>query len=50
MDIASTQLEKARIWAYWGFAGLFNPIIGIITSTISISILDRLDVRRVTKM
>tara|TARA_R100000655_G_C2946358_1_gene186547 strand:- start:272 stop:610 length:339 start_codon:yes stop_codon:yes gene_type:complete len=44
MDVATEQLEKARIWAYWGFAGIFNPVIGIIAATISLSILDRLDI------
>jgi hypothetical protein len=42
MDETTQQLEKARIWAYWGFSGLFNPIVGIISSSISLSILDRL--------
>ena len=41
MDIEQ-QLEKARIWAYWGFIGLAMPIAGIIASVISSSILDRL--------
>jgi hypothetical protein len=42
MDIDQTQLEKARIYAYWGFIGFMLPIAGIITSAISISILERL--------
>jgi hypothetical protein len=36
------QLEKARIYAYWGFSGILSPIIGLIAAAISISILDRL--------
>lgn len=42
MDVEQTQLEKARIYAYWGFIGFMFPIAGIITSAISISILQRL--------
>ena len=42
MDVDQTQLEKARIWAYWGFIGFMFPIAGIIASAISISILQRL--------
>lgn len=42
MDIDQTQLEKARIWAYWGFIGFMFPIAGIIASAVSISILQRL--------
>ncbi|MFY9228566.1 MAG: hypothetical protein WAO28_04580 [Candidatus Microsaccharimonas sp.] len=42
MDVDQTQLEKARIWAYWGFVGFMFPIAGIIASAISISILQRL--------
>lgn len=44
MDVVSSQLEKARIYAYFGFAGLMLPAIGIITACISISILDRLNI------
>jgi hypothetical protein len=36
----SDRLEKARIYAYWGFSGIVCPVIGIIASCISISILD----------
>lgn len=42
MDVDQTQLEKARIWAYWGFIGFMFPVAGIISSAISISILQRL--------
>lgn len=42
MDIEQIQLEKARIWAYWGFIGVMFPIAGIISSSVSISILNRL--------
>lgn len=42
MDIDQTQLEKARIWAYWGFIGFMFPVAGIIASGISVSILNRL--------
>jgi hypothetical protein len=36
----SDRLEKARIYAYWGYAGIVCPVIGIIASGISISILN----------
>lgn len=42
MDVDEIQLEKARIWAYWGFIGFMFPIAGIIASAISVSILQRL--------
>lgn len=42
MDIEQVQLEKARIFAYWGYIGLMFPIAGIISAAVSISILDRL--------
>lgn len=42
MDVEQIQLEKARIYAYWGFIGFMLPIVGIISSAISISILSRL--------
>ena len=42
MDVVVNQLEKARIFAYFGFAGLAIPVIGIISGCASISILNRL--------
>ncbi len=42
MDVETSQLEKARIFAYFGFIGITLPLAGIITSCISISILNRL--------
>lgn len=42
MDIEQIQLEKARIFAYWGFIGIMLPIAGIISGIISASILNRL--------
>ena len=42
MDIEQVQLEKARIFAYWGYIGFAIPVAGIISAAVSISILDRL--------
>lgn len=42
MDIDQQQLEKARVFAYFGFAGLMFPVVGFISGCVSISILNRL--------
>ena len=45
MDILSSQLEKARIYAYLSFIGLtIFPMAEIAMSCISISILNRLNI------
>lgn len=36
------QLEKARIYAYWSLVGIFIPVVGMATSAISLSILNRI--------
>jgi hypothetical protein len=42
MDIGQQQLEKARIYAYWSYGAFLIPVIGLICSAISISILQHL--------
>lgn len=42
MDIGQQQLEKARIYAYLSYLAFVIPVLGLIFSAISISILQRL--------
>ena len=42
MDIGQQQLEKARIYAYLSYLSFVIPVLGLIFSAISISILQRL--------
>jgi hypothetical protein len=44
MDIGQQQLEKARIYAYLSYLAFVMPILGLIFSAISISILHRVTI------
>ena len=44
MDIGQQQLEKARIYAYLSYLAFVMPILGLVFSAISISILRRVTI------